>query len=112
LGHDPEVAAAAADPPKQIRVDVLARSHELPVGGHDVDGEQLVDREAELAHQPADPAAEGQPSEPRVRDDSGRNGEAELLRLAVELTEEHAGLGARDALLRVDTYPFHRAEVD
>src|SRR5204863_8629089 len=100
LGHDPEVAAAAADPPKQIRVDVLARSHELPVGGHEVDGEKLVDREAELAHQPADPAAEGQPGEPRVRDDPGRNGEAELLRLAVDPAEQTASLRAPYALPR------------
>ena len=66
--HDPEVAATAAYRPEQVGVLVLARPYELALGGDDVDGEQLVDREPVLARDPADPAAEGQPGQPRVGD--------------------------------------------
>src|SRR2546430_5265911 len=60
LGDDPEVAAAAANAPEEVGVLILARLDELTVGGDQIDGEQLIDREAVLAHHPADAAAERQ----------------------------------------------------
>ena len=57
-GDDPEVAATAADRPEQVRVVVGVDEPDLAVGGHDLRGEQRVDREAVLAHQVADAAAE------------------------------------------------------
>src|SRR3546814_4138277 len=51
-GDHAEVAAAAPQRPKQVGVLVLGRPQQLAVGGHDVDGEEVVDREAVLAHQP------------------------------------------------------------
>src|SRR3546814_7241005 len=53
-GDHAEVAAAAPQRPKQVGVLVLGLPQQLAVGGHDVDGEEVVDREAVLAHQPAD----------------------------------------------------------
>jgi hypothetical protein len=46
----------------------------------------LIDRQAVLALEPADSAAERQAGEPRVRDDPARDGEPEGLRFAVELS--------------------------
>ena len=45
-------------------------------------------------------------------DDSGRNGETELLRLAIELTEQYAGLDTHRARLGIHPDPFHRPEID
>src|SRR5262245_50498667 len=40
--HHAEVAAAAADGPEEIRVLLRARGHELAVGEHHLDAEQVV----------------------------------------------------------------------
>ena len=85
LRDDPEVAAAAAHAPEEICVLVRARLHELALGRHEIDRDELVDREPVLAHDPADPAAEREPGDAGVRDDAGRHREPERLRLLVEL---------------------------
>jgi hypothetical protein len=54
-----EVAAAASQRPEQVGVLVLGRPQQLATGRHDVGGEEIVDGEAVLAHQPADATAEG-----------------------------------------------------
>ena len=63
-GDDPEVAAAATDRPEQVRLVVGIDPVDTPVGGHDLRGEQRIDRHPELAHEVADPAAGRQPTEP------------------------------------------------
>src|SRR5205823_5660381 len=112
LRDDPEVAATAANAPEEVGVLVLARLDELAVRGNQVDGEQLVDGQAVLAHHPADAAAERQAGQAGVRDDPGWNGKAELLRLAVELPEQDAGLSPRGSRFRIDSDPLHRPKVD
>jgi hypothetical protein len=112
LRDDSEVAAPAAEAPEQVGVLVLARLEELAVGSHDIHRNELIDREPVLAHDPADPTAERQACDARVRDDAGRNREAERLRLPVELAEQYAGLHPRRALLRIDAHALHRREVD
>src|SRR3546814_9175264 len=62
-GDHAEVAAAAPQRPKQVGVLVLARPQQLPVGGTDVDGGEVVDSEAELAHPPADASAKDKPGD-------------------------------------------------
>ena len=57
-GDHAEVAAAAPQRPEQVGVLVLGRPQQFAVGRHDIDGEEVVDREAVLAHQPADATAE------------------------------------------------------
>ena len=69
LGDDSEVPAAAAETPEQVRILVGARLDELAVGRHHVHRDELVDRQAVLALNPADPAAERQSRHSRVRDD-------------------------------------------
>ena len=111
-GDDAEVRSGAAHAPEQIGVVVLAGGDELAVRSNEVDGEQVVDRRAVLAHQPADPAAERQAGDPGVRDDAADGGEPEVLRLAVELAPQHARLGARRPRCRVDADALHRRQVD
>ena len=112
LGDDPEVAAGAADPPEEVRILGRARPQDPRVGGHELDAQQLVDRQAVFPHEPPDPAAERQTGEPGVGHDAGRDGEPEGLRRAVELAEKHASLHARRALFDVDADGLHRRKVD
>ena len=100
--HDAEVAAAAAQGPEEVGMLRRARPHLLSVGEHDVDRAQRVDREAVPPHQPADPAAERQPADARVRDLAGRDREAVLLRRGVELAEQGAAPDPDDRVLGVD----------
>lgn len=112
LGDDAEVPAAAAHAPEEVRVLVLARLDPAPVGGDQVHREQLVDGEPVLAHQPADPAAQGQPGDAGVRDDPGRDGQPERLRLAVQFAEQHPGLDPDGPGVRVHPDAPHEGEVD
>jgi hypothetical protein len=111
-GDDAEVAAAAADGPEEVGVLLLARGEDLALRGHDVRGHEVVDGGAVLAHQPADPSAERQARDPGVGDDPADRRQPEVLRLAVELSPEHAGLGPRGTGRRIDSDPLHRREVD
>ena len=69
----------------------LARQH-VAIGGDDVGRQQVVDGQAELAGQPAEAAAQRQPGDAGGRVDAGRRGQAERLRLAVDVAQ-----GARRA---------------
>ena len=64
LRDDAEVAAAAAQPPEQLRVLGLAGVDEAPIRGDEVSRNQVVARQAELPHRPADAAAEREPATP------------------------------------------------
>ena len=75
--HDAEVAAAAADRPEQVGLVLGVDAEELAVGGDDLGREQDVDRQAVLAHEVADAAAERDPA------DADRAGVAEPGRQAV-----------------------------
>jgi hypothetical protein len=47
-----------------------------------------------------------------VGDDSRRNREPKILRLAIKLSEQHASLGPHRARTGIDTDSLHRPEVD
>ena len=59
-GHNPEVAAAAADRPEELRVALGIGRDELARCQDDVRLEEAVDGQAEAAAQVADAATEGQ----------------------------------------------------
>ena len=61
----PKLPPPPRTPQKSSAFSLVARLHELAVGGDQVHGEQLVDRQPVLAHQPADAAAERQPGDAR-----------------------------------------------
>ena len=111
-GDDAEVPAAAADTPEEVGVLIRARGEELAVRRHQVDREEVVDRGAVLAHQPADAAAKGEAGDAGVGDDPAHRRQPVKLRLAVELAPEHAGLGPGGARRRVDPDALHRRKVD
>ncbi len=67
-----EVGAGAAHAPEQIGVLILARMQPAAVGGDQVDGPQVVDREAELALEAAHAAPEREPGDSGVSDHAHR----------------------------------------
>ena len=82
-GHDAEVASPTTDRPEEVRLRVGVGAHESPVGGHDVGGEQAVDRQAVLADEepdasshrdPADADGAGVPEPGRETVSAGRHG--------------------------------------
>ena len=56
-GRDTEVAAASPDCPEEVWMRLGIHTKELPVRGHDIGGQQRVNREAVLADEVADTAA-------------------------------------------------------
>ena len=64
----------------------LARSS-FAIRGHDVGGDEIVDREPELAGDPAEAAAEREAGDAGRRVDAERRGEPERLRLLVEVRQ-------------------------
>ena len=111
-GDYPEVRAGAPHAPEEIRVLVLARGEDTSVRGDDLDGEQVVGREAVSTHQVAEAATE------RVTGDAGRghrpagDGEAVKLGLPIQLSPRDAGLRSCCPRRRIDVDPPHRTQVD
>jgi len=101
-GRDAEVAAAAADRPEQVRMRLGIDAQEPTVRGHDLGREQVVDREAVLADEVADAAAQRDPA------DSDRARIAESGREPVRrgrrrvLARGQARLGPRGAVGGID----------
>ncbi len=85
LRDDAEVAAATAQSPEQVRVVGLARVDEPAVRRDDVGRDEVVAREAELAHRPADAAAEREPGDTGGRDEAARRREPVRLGLVVDV---------------------------
>ena len=111
-GDHAEVAAAASQRPEQVGVLVLGRPQQLAVGRYDVDSEEVVDREAVLAHQPADATAQGQPGDSGVAHDSAGGGQTVRLRLVVDVTPQRTTLHPGPAVGGIDPHGPHRREVD
>ena len=91
---------------------VLARAHHPPIGQHDLGREQRVDRQPVAAHEPADPAAEREAADARVRDLARGHREPVLLGGRVDLAEQRAAADAHDRALGVDLDGVQPADVD
>ena len=75
-GDHAEVAATAAQRPEQLRVSVGTGPLDHPVGGDQLDLEQVVAGVAVLAGQPADASAERQPAHAGAGDQAARGRQA------------------------------------
>ena len=112
LGHDAEVAAAAAQAPEQLRVAGLVDTQPLALGRDQLVRRDVVARQPEPAREPAHPAAERQPADAGVGHVAGGRGQSMLHRGAVERAEERPALHPRAAALGIDTDAAHRGQVD
>jgi len=108
----PEVAAAAAQRPEQVRVVLGVGTPHLAVGGHHLGGQQVVDRQAVLSDQVADATGQRDPA------DADRAGVAEPGRQAMHvggggvLAGGQARLRPGAARLGVDVERVHGREVE
>src|SRR5262245_23672225 len=84
--NDAKVAAAPPDRPKEIVVLARAGSNGAAVGQYDFGGEQIVKREAMFAHEPAEPATEGEAGHAGDRDVAPGDGEAVGLEGVIHFT--------------------------
>src|SRR5262245_24883991 len=88
---DAEIAAAATQRPKQVRVVLLACYDPPTIGGDNVGGHEIVDGQTELAANPAKSAAQREAGDTGSRIDPCWRYQPEGLRLTVELAERDPG---------------------
>ena len=112
LRHHPEVAAAATHGPEQVRVLLGRGDARLAVCGHDADRQQVVDRQAELAAEPAHPTSERQATHARVAHQPGRGGQSERLGGGVHVAEQRATTHLDSAGVGIDLDVVDAAQVD
>jgi hypothetical protein len=109
---DAEVPSAAAKRPEEIRVLLRRCRTHLTVGAGDLGGEDVVARETVFSTEPSVAAPEREPGDACLRDGPERCGEAEDLRLPVDVAEERTALNTCDLCLHVDVDASHEGEVD
>ena len=111
-GDDAEVAAAAAQRPEQVGVLDRGRPDDAALSGDHLGGEQVVDGEPVLAHQPADATAEGEPGDAGVAHDAAGGGQPAGLGLVVDVAPQGTTLHPGRAAGGVDPHGPHRRQVD
>ena len=105
--RDAKVAAAAAYRPEKVRVRLGIDAQQLSIGGHDVRGEEVIDRQPVLAREITHATAQRDPADshgPRIAE-AGR--EAVLIGGDRVLSGGQAGLGPRCARCRIDLERVH-----
>jgi hypothetical protein len=112
LGDDPEVTAATAQAPEQVRVLRGGRGHHSAVGGDHLRRQQALAREAIHSLQPAAPAAQREAADAGVGHPATGHGQPVLLGGGIELSPDSAPLNTRGSGLRIDLNPVHRPEID
>ena len=104
---DPEVRAGAAQAPEKLGMLIRRRADDPAVRGDELDGEQVVEGQPELPHQPAHAASEREARDAGVRHDSHGADEPVLLCGRVQLAEQRTSADARGLRLRVDLGATH-----
>lgn len=110
--HHPEIPAAAAQCPEQIRILPLAGRHEAAVGKHHVGLEQIVDREAVLPRQIPCAAAECQSGNAGCRNDSEGDRKAECMGGVIDVAGRATRLDAHRRGFWIYAHPFHCRKVN
>jgi hypothetical protein len=110
--RDPEVATAPAQCPEQIRVRFVRDLDDLAVGGHELDRDDVVRGQTELRHQPAEPASEREPGDPRRGYRAPGDRQAVLAGRSVELRPRHAALRTCRSGPGIDPDILHLGQID
>ena len=106
-GDDAEVPAAAAERPEEVGLLVGRGPDEAPVGGDELDRRHAVGRQAVLAAEPAQAAAERVADDAHVGRGARQRREADHGGLRGDLQPQRAGGDARDLRVRVDLHAAH-----
>src|SRR6266446_6701877 len=89
-----KVATTTPHCPEQVGVVVLAGCNDSAVGEDELGREKIVEGKRMLAHEPADPTADGRAGDARRRDHTSGRGETMELGFAVEQVPGEAALCA------------------
>jgi hypothetical protein len=111
-GRDAEVAATPTNRPEELRVRVPVHVQHLAVGGDELRGEHVVDREAVLADEEADAAAEGEPPDSDRTGVSEPGGQPVCAGSGRVLARGQSRLRPGGVLLEVDLERSHVREVE
>jgi hypothetical protein len=110
--HDAEVPATAAHGPEEIRVLRSAGRDQATVREDDVHAEEVVDGQAVLAAEIADPAAQGQAAHARRREEPARHGQAERVGRMVHVAPEAPPVDPHGLALLVHPDTLQPRQVD
>ncbi len=111
-GDDAEVAAAAPDRPVQVGVLLRTGAGPLAAGEHDLRLDQVVDREAALASQVAEAAAEREPADAGGRDDAARHRQPVLVGRGIHFAPGAAAADSRRPGAGVDLDSLQARQVE
>ena len=95
LGHDPEVAAAAAEGPQELRIARRPGLDDVARRGDDVGPHQVVAGEPGRAHQVADAAGQRQPADAGVPERARRSWRGRAASSPVDVLPQRAALDDR-----------------
>ena len=112
--HDqkPTPESPTPHPPEQVGVLGGTGCEHVPIGSDDLNGQQVINREAVFAHQPAYAPTQSESCQPGSRDITDGGGQPKCLGLAHKFADGEACLGPGDALHRIDLDAFHAGEID
>ena len=111
-GDDAEIPSAAAKSPEQIRLFGGAHAPQHAIGSYDIGRQEVVDRQAELSRDPAEPAAERQAGNSGRGVDSRRHGQSKRLRFPVDIGERGSRFDPRPLSGGVHLHGFHLRKID
>ena len=87
-------------------------AHDASVAQQQVGASEMVARQSQRAHQPADAAAEGEPGNPGVTDRAARHHSAGTRQRAIYIAEARAWLNSADAGLRAVVHLSEAREIE
>ena len=109
---DPEVGPCAPQAPEQLGVLVFGCPDMPAVGADQLDVDEVVDRQPETPHQPAEPASQRQPGDAGMANGAVGTDQAVALGGGVESLEQGPGLHGGDPPVGLDGHLLHRTEID
>ena len=112
LGHDAEVAPAAAQRPEQLGLRGLRGSHHGAVGEDDLGRDEVVEGQAVQAYQVADPAAQGQARHARRVVGAAGHRQPVCRAGRVDTAPRRSAAGADAPRVGIDLYPAQQPQID
>lgn len=106
-----EIPTPAAKTPEEVLVFARTGAEHSTVCDNRLAGQQIVDRHAVLANQPAHATAHGEARDARLGHDAARDCKAEDVRFAIQITEGRATLHANGLICRIGMYGAHARKV-
>ena len=102
-----EVSSTAPEGPEQVRVLLVARPQQLPVGAYDVGAQQVVAGEAIFPIQVTDAATQGKARNPGRWYDAPGRGQTKSLSFSIEIAPSGSAFGTCCPPVRIHANSLH-----